>query len=76
MFCIVQIIQSRKMQVNGENIALEKPMDLMRFLALSGFDEKLVAVERNGDIVPRGSFAAVELDDGDVLEILHFVGGG
>jgi len=35
-----------------------------------------VAVERNGEIVPRSTLAEVALADGDVLEIVHFVGGG
>ena len=35
-----------------------------------------VAVERNGEIVPRSTLAAVALAEGDVLEIVHFVGGG
>ena len=35
-----------------------------------------VAVERNGEIVPRSSHACTALADGDVLEIVHFVGGG
>jgi sulfur carrier protein len=37
---------------------------------------KRVAVERNGDIVPRGLHAATELADGDRLEIVVAVGGG
>ena len=35
-----------------------------------------VAVERNGDIVPRTSWAEVSLQDGDKLEVVQFVGGG
>ncbi len=40
------------------------------------FDPAKVAVERNGIIVPRSTLADVILADGDVLEIVHFVGGG
>jgi thiazole synthase len=35
-----------------------------------------VAVERNGEIAPRSTLAQVALAEGDVLEIVHFVGGG
>jgi thiamine biosynthesis protein ThiS len=35
-----------------------------------------VVVERNRSVVPRQRFAAELLADGDVLEIVHFVGGG
>ena len=47
--------------------------DLVRSLDL---DPAKVAVERNGDIVPRSTLAAVQIAEGDVLEIVHFVGGG
>ncbi len=35
-----------------------------------------VAVEHNGAIVPRGSWGETSLDEGDRLEVVHFVGGG
>ena len=35
-----------------------------------------IAVERNGDIVPRSQFTNVVIEDGDVLEIVHAIGGG
>ena len=47
--------------------------DLVRSLDL---DPAKVAVERNGDIVPRSTLADVAIAEGDVLEIVHFVGGG
>jgi thiazole synthase len=47
--------------------------DLVRELELA--PEK-VAVERNGEIVPRSTLESAELESGDTLEIVHFVGGG
>ena len=47
--------------------------DLVRDI---GLDPAKVAVERNLEIVPRSSLEDVSLSDGDVLEIVHFVGGG
>jgi thiamine biosynthesis protein ThiS len=41
-----------------------------------GLKPEKVAVERNGTIVPRSTLADAPLADGDVLEIVHFVGGG
>lgn len=41
-----------------------------------GIDSAKIAVELNGEIVPRSTLADVPLTDGDVLEIVHFVGGG
>ena len=41
-----------------------------------GLRPEKVAVEHNGTIVPRSTLAQAPLADGDVLEIVHFVGGG
>ncbi|MFM2301369.1 MAG: sulfur carrier protein ThiS [Pseudomonadota bacterium] len=61
--------------VNGEprRAAPGSIADLVRALDL---DPAKVAVERNGDIVPRSTLGDVALADGDALEIVHFVGGG
>ncbi len=61
--------------VNGEprQAAPGSLADLVRQLEL---DPAKVAVERNGEIVPRSTLEDVALAEGDVLEIVHFVGGG
>jgi len=61
--------------VNGESrrTSAATVAELVREIGLA--PEK-VAVERNGEIVPRSQLAQVPLADGDVLEIVHFVGGG
>ena len=61
--------------VNGEprRAAAGTVADLVRSLDL---DPAKVAVERNGEIVPRSTLTAVAVAEGDVLEIVHFVGGG
>ncbi len=41
-----------------------------------GLNPAKVAVERNREIVPRSTYGAVVLADGDQLEIVHFIGGG
>ena len=41
-----------------------------------GLKPEKVAVEHNGTIAPRSTLAEAALADGDVLEIVHFVGGG
>ena len=41
-----------------------------------GLKPEKVAVEHNGTIAPRSTLGDVALADGDVLEIVHFVGGG
>ena len=63
--------------VNGDRVELPPGICTVR-----GLIEHLeltdgpVAVERNGEVVPRAVHAATALADGDVLEIVHFVGGG
>ncbi len=62
--------------VNGSTKLYEAPLavaGLLERLALAG---KKVAVERNGEIVPRGAHASTLLADGDRLEIVVAVGGG
>ena len=61
--------------VNGEphRVAPGSVADLVRAL---GLDPAKVAVERNGEIAPRSQLATIAIAEGDVLEIVHFVGGG
>ena len=62
--------------INGENRSLESPATLEQLLAELGLDSRKVAVERNLEIVPKSTYDAVDLSDGDRLEIVHFIGGG
>ena len=64
------------MRVNGKEIELKRGMTLAEFLAEHNYRAELVAVERNGQIVPRAEFSAAILTDSDELEIVSFVGGG
>ena len=45
-------------------------------VAALGLDGRKVAVERNLEIVPRSTYARTPLNDGDRIEIVHFIGGG
>lgn len=49
---------------------------LAEFLASAGYETAGIAVERNGDIVPKAQYASTVLEDGDALEVVRFVGGG
>lgn len=64
------------MKVNGKEYTLTSKMTLRTFLAQEGYDESRIVVERNLEIVPKGTYGEVMLLDGDSLEIVHFVGGG
>ena len=49
---------------------------LTEYLATTNYDMKRIAVERNGDIVPKAQYGETVLQDGDSIEIVSFVGGG
>ena len=49
---------------------------LAELLAFAGYETGRIAVERNGDIVPKAQYASTVLEDGDALEVVRFVGGG
>ena len=46
------------------------------YLVSAGYDPLRVAVERNGDIVPKARYGDTVLADGDSVEVVSFVGGG
>ena len=62
--------------INGEPQQLAEPLTVATLLEARGMAGKRVAVERNGEIVPRGRHAETPLADGDQIEIVVAVGGG
>ena len=62
--------------VNGEHRRVRVGMTIAALAAELGLDPAKVAVERNLEVVPRSTLAEVLVEDGDELEIVHFVGGG
>lgn len=49
---------------------------LSEYLAETSYDPKRIAVERNGEIVFKSQYSETVLQDGDVIEVVSFVGGG
>jgi sulfur carrier protein len=62
--------------VNGESHHITESSSVMSFLEGKGLIGKRMAVELNGDILPRSEYANTLLQDGDNLEIVIAVGGG
>jgi sulfur carrier protein len=62
--------------VNGTAHRFERPVEVAALLSTLNLVGKKVAVERNGEIVPRSAHASTVLADGDRLEIVVTVGGG
>ncbi len=62
--------------VNGAPHMLAAKLTLDALLHQLGLDTTQVAVEHNQEIVPRTQHAQREITDGDVIEIVEFIGGG
>jgi len=62
--------------INGESRRFESRLNLDDLLDRLELKGKKLAVERNGEIVPRSCYAATPLANGDQLEIVVAVGGG
>jgi sulfur carrier protein len=62
--------------VNGAARRFDAPMDIAALLQSLAMAGKKVAVERNGEIVPKSAHARTLIADGDELEIVVAVGGG
>ena len=65
-----------RLTVNGEAQEVPEQLTVRGLVELLALDDGPVAVERNGDVVPRAEHVGTALSDGDVIEIVHFVGGG
>lgn len=62
--------------VNGEHKRVSTGLSLAGLATELGLIPEKIAVERNMEVVPRSTLADVMVEDGDDLEIVHFVGGG
>jgi sulfur carrier protein len=62
--------------INGVRTAVDTGMTLAGLVEHQGLAGRRIAVEHNGDIIPRSVLPDVVLDDGDRVEIVHAIGGG
>ena len=62
--------------VNDEPHTLDAGATLADLVAHLGLAPRRIAAEVNRTLVPRATYAATPLSDGDAVEIIHFVGGG
>lgn len=61
-------INGTEMDVSGKLIS--------DYLAGTSYDAKRIAIERNGEILPKAKYSETVMEDGDVIEVVSFVGGG
>lgn len=65
-----------KIQVNGEEKDVPNGLTVRGLVELLGLTEGPVAVEKNGEVVRRARHTEEPVSEGDVIEVVHFVGGG
>lgn len=63
-------------QINGKPTPDAAGLTVTAYLAQAGYQPAFLAVEKDGAIVPRAQYDTTVLQDGDVVEIVQFVGGG
>jgi sulfur carrier protein len=62
--------------INGKNIFLEDGYILAEYLKKKEYPIQRIAVEINGNIIPKSKYDTTILKDNDIIEIVSFVGGG
>ena len=62
-------------QLNGEqrSVAAQSLADLVTEL---GLEQRMIAIERNLEVVPKSEYDATRLQEGDRIELVHMIGGG
>ncbi len=62
--------------LNGKQMEYTQDKSVCAFLEEEGFHIARIAVELNGEILPKAKYGDTILQQGDKLEVVHFVGGG
>lgn len=62
-------------KINGEPLDIAGKT-LAEYLASTKYDPMRIAVECNGEIIPKAKYGETVLQEGDVIEVVNFVGGG
>jgi len=65
-----------RVTVNGEARELRDGVTVDELVGDLGLQARRIAVEINLDVLPRAEYTARSLHEGDVVEIVHFIGGG
>ncbi|MAA75458.1 MAG: thiamine biosynthesis protein ThiS [Salinisphaeraceae bacterium] len=65
-----------RLHINGEEQSFDRSLSVLDLVERLGLHKRRLAIELNGDILPRAEYAQTTLADGDRLEIVHAIGGG
>jgi len=63
-------------KVNGKEVNNANGIALDKLLISEGYSLQRIAVELNGEIIPKAQYGQTNIKDGDSLEVVSFVGGG
>ncbi len=62
--------------LNGNQVSDCERLSLEDFIAKQNFEKNKIAVEINGEIIPKKDYETVQIKENDVIEVVSFVGGG
>ncbi|MBA1339178.1 MAG: sulfur carrier protein [Pelagibacterales bacterium] len=65
-----------KIQLNGKKILIKSQTTIYDILKKFKLNNKKIAIEHNGTIIPKVSYKKKYLKNNDKLEVVHFIGGG
>ncbi len=65
-----------KIQLNGKKITIKSKASIYQLLKKFKLNNKKVAIEHNGAIVPKSNYKKKYLKNNDKVEVVHFIGGG
>jgi len=65
-----------KIQLNGKKINIKRNYSILDLLKKYNLDNKKIAIELNGAIIPKINYKRKHLKNNDKLEIVYFIGGG
>ncbi len=64
-----------QIQLNGENTQVVAT-NLTDLVAELGLEQRMIAIERNMEVVPKSEYTATQLEENDRIELVHMIGGG
>jgi sulfur carrier protein len=65
-----------KIQLNGKNIQIKSRITIYGLLKRFNLNNKKIAIEHNGIIIPKINYKKKYLKSKDKIEVVHFIGGG